>query len=284
MESKYKIRLLRVNLLLAAAVLVLWSFGAPPLATVALWTAALWLFTTAVLLEFTLRHSRDLSWQVLTSALLLFLIAAAPERHSILIWVWAALFMLSQHRIMTLFNIGGALSSWLLVAFNLSAAQAAMLLVALVILTLLAIAQTRRLIDLNGSIRQRLRLIPGLNLWAGEQLLKDLNREQIRARREDIYAEVLIVHQKRHQLWAHAQRLCELTHDFENVYRLDGSTLAVLLLCRDAATGAQRRLALCSALSSGVVHQHVPLEELDPAGVSLECLSRRHDVSQRSGA
>ncbi|WP_447556093.1 hypothetical protein [Vreelandella sp. EE22] len=283
MENKYKIRLLRTNLFLAATALVFWTMGAPALAAVALWAGALWLFLTAFLLDFTLRHSRDLSWQMLTSGLLLCLIAAAPERHSILVWVWAALFMLPQNRVMVVFNVTGALISWLLVAFSTTYAQALMLLLALVILSLLATAQSRWLINLNGTIRQRLRLIPGLNLWASEQLLRDLTREQLRAERENIYAEVLIIQVKRHQLWSSAQRLCELAHGFENVYRLDSTSLAVLLLCRDSEAGAQRRRILCDSLSGSMVYQYIPLTELDMSSVTLESLSLRF-IPERSTA
>ncbi|WP_447895787.1 hypothetical protein [Vreelandella sp. GE22] len=281
MENKYKIHFLRINLLLAAAALACWSVNAPVMAATALWASALWLALTALLLDFTLRRSRDVYWQLFTSGLLLCLIAAAPERHSMLIWVWAALFMLPQSRRRTFGNVAGALISWLLIAPSTPSPQAVMLLLALCGLSLLAFAQSRWLINVNGTIRQRLRLIPGLNLWAGEQLLKDLNREQIRAERENIYAEVLIIHVKRKKLWSSAQRLCELIHGFENVYHLSSSCLAVLLLCHDRDAGARRRHGLCRALSSSVIYHHLPLDQLDITTVTLDSLSQR-SLSQHS--
>ncbi|MFG6667445.1 hypothetical protein ACGK9R_10085 [Halomonas sp. HNIBRBA4712] len=266
---------MRINLLLAALALALWAFGAPWLAATALWVGAIWLFITAALLDFTLRYSRHVLWQLTTSALLLGLIAAAPERHNTLIWVWAAFFMLPQSRRVLACNALGALASWALIAITTPFAQALMLLLALGIVSLLAYIQSRRLINVNGAIRQRLRLIPGLNLWAGEQLVRDLSREQIRARRESIHAEVVIVHVKRQKLWSCAQELCALTHDFESVYRLDGSRLAVLLLCRDSEGATKRRQEIESALYGSIQCQHVPLCELAPDALSLESLAER---------
>ncbi|WP_252109304.1 MULTISPECIES: hypothetical protein [unclassified Halomonas] len=275
MQNEYKVCFLRINLLLAAAALAFWSYGAPVPAAVALWVGAFWLLLTATLLDFTLRRSRDLSWQLLTILLLLYLIVADPERHGILVWVWAAFFMLPQSRMMLTFNVLGTAISWVLVALVTPMDQALLLLLALGILSLLAYAQSRKLVDVHGSsVRQRLRLIPGLNLWAGEQLLRDLNREQIRAKRENIHAEVMIVHVKRHQLWSCAQRLCNLTYDFESVYRLDGSTLAVLLLCADRQDMAERRSRLCSALPGDIRCQYVVLSELS-SDITLESLTRQ---------
>ncbi|WNL40935.1 hypothetical protein RN347_09835 [Halomonas sp. PAMB 3264] len=267
---------MRINLLLAAAALAFWSYGAPAPAAIALWVGAFWLLLTATLMDFNLRRSRDLSWQLLTILLLLYLIAAAPERHGILVWVWAAFFLLPQSRMMLTFNVLGAAVSWVLVALATPMAQALMLLLALGVLSLLAYAQSRKLVDVHGSsVRQRLRLIPGLNLWPAEQLLRDLNREQIRAKRENIHAEVMIVHVKRHQLWSCAQRLCNLTHAFESVYRLDGSSLAVLLLCTDPHDMNERRQRLCSALPGDTRCQYVALSELGSEPITIKSLTRQ---------
>lgn len=272
MQSKYKIRLLRANLFAAAVVLALWTPAAPPLAALVLWLSVGWLFITALLLDFSHRRARGLPWQMLAGGLLLCLIAAAPERHSMLIWVFAAVCMLPQKPIAIAFNASAALLSWIMIAPFLSRPEWLLLLSSLTILGLLAVSRTRQLIDINGAIQQRLRLIPGLNLWAGEQLLRDLAREQIRSEREAIYAEIIVIHVKRHQLWASAQKLCELTYDFENVYRLNGTTLVLLLLSRSPKEGAQRRELICSALPEKLLYHHSPLMDVELSTLTLETL------------
>ncbi len=281
MQSKYKIRLLRANLFAAAFVLALWTLAAPSAASLALWLSVGWLFITAMLLDFSHRHSRGLPWQMLAGTLLLGLIAAAPERHSLLVWAWAAMFMLPQRRWIAVFNAIAALLSWLLVASLLSRAEGFLLLAALTTLGILSAARACQLIDLNGSIRQRLRLIPGLNLWAGEQLLKDLSREQTRSEREAVYAEVCLIQVKRHQLWSAAQKLCSLTYSFENVYRLNSHTLATLTLSHSPKEATQRRQLLYAALPEKQRCQHIPLMDMELSTVTLDALT--HFLPQQSG-
>ncbi|WP_434985382.1 hypothetical protein [Vreelandella zhaodongensis] len=273
MQSKYKIRLLRANLFAAACVLAFWALTAPPAASLALWLSVGWLFVTALLLDFSHRRSKGLPWQLLAGMLLLGLIATAPERHSILIWAWAAMFMLPQNRWIAVFNVTTAFLSWLLISSFLSLAESLLLLAALTILGILSITRACQLIDINGSIRQRLRLIPGLNLWAGEQLLKDLSREQTRSEREAIYAEVFLIQVKRHQLWSAAQKLCSLTYSFENVYRLDSHTLATLTLSHSPKEASQRRKLLCAALPEKQRYQHMPLMDMELSTITLETLT-----------
>ncbi len=122
MQSKYKIRLLKANLFAAASVLAVWSLSAPPAAALVLWLSLSWLFFTALLLDFSHRYSNGLPWQVVPGALLLGLTATAPERHSLLIWAWAAVFMLPQVRWAFMFNASAAALSWVLVAPMLSIA------------------------------------------------------------------------------------------------------------------------------------------------------------------
>lgn len=274
MQSKYKIRLLRANLFAAAVVLALWTPNAPPGASLALWLTVGWLFITALLLDFSHRRARGLPWQMLAGGLLFSLIATAPERHSMLIWVFAAVCMLPQKRLAIAFNAGAALLSWIMLAPFLSAPEWLLLLMTLAVLGILALSRTRQLIDIDGAIQQRLRLIPGRNLWAGEQLMRDLAREQIRSEREAIYAEVVVIQVKRHQLWAAAQKLCELTYAFENVYRLNGTTLVILLLSRSPKEGAQRRGLICNALPDKMLYHHTPLMDIELSNLTLEMLHK----------
>ncbi|MGM0833996.1 hypothetical protein M0220_00530 [Halomonas qinghailakensis] len=273
MQSKYKIRLLRANLFAAALVLALWTHTAQPMAALVLWLSVGWLFVTALLLDFSHRRSKGPPWQLITGVLLLGLIAAAPERHSLLIWAWPAMFMLPQKRWVVVFNALAALMSWLLIIPLFSLPEGLLLLTALITLSILSSAKACQLIDMNGSIRSRLRLIPGLNLWPSGQLLRDLNREQTRSEREAIYAELLIIQVKRHQLWAAAQKLCNLTYNFENVYRLNSQTLATLMLSHNSQEAAHRRKLLCAGLPEKQLSYHLPLIDLELSGLTVETLA-----------
>lgn len=269
MQSKYKIRLLRANLLAAAMALAFWIPSSPTDAAVVLWLAIGWLLMTALVLDFSHRRARGLPWQVVPGLLLVGLIAAAPERHGMLIWAWAAMLMLPQNRWATAFNLCAALVSSAMVAPLMDGPAFTLLLCSLLALGLLALTRAQLLIDINGSIRHRLRLIPGLNLWPGEQLLRDIPRDQTRCEREGIHAEVLILHVKRHQLWPTAQKLCELTHIFENVYRLDGTTLATLMLSRSPNEAAQRRSQLLADMPTNTISKHLALSDIEPATLTM---------------
>ena len=281
MQSKYKIRLLRANLLAAAIVLALWTPATPPAAALVLWLSVGWLCITALMLDFSHRRSRGLPWQLVPGALLVALIAAAPERHSILIWACAAMLMLPQNNWVAAFNLSAALVSSVMVAPQLEKPEFILLLSCLLVLGLLALSRAQQLIDMNGSIRQRLRLIPGLNLWAGEQLLRDITREQTRCEREGIHAEVFILHVKRHQLWPAAQKLCELTHDFENVYRLSSTTLVTLILARSPKEAAQRRSLLLADLPDNITSEYLKLIDIEPSTLSVFEMSKLPDERVR---
>ena len=226
------------------------------------------------MLDFSHRRSRGLPWQIVPGALLLALITAAPERHSILIWAWAAMLMLPQNNWVAAFNLSAALISSIMIAPHLDKPAFILLLCCLLVLGLLALSRAQQLIDMNGSIRQRLRLIPGLNLWAGEQLLRDITREQTRCEREGIHAEVFILHVKRHQLWPTAQKLCELTHDFENVYRLSSTTLVTLILARSPKEAVQRRSLLLADLPDNITSEYFELIDIEPKTLSVFEMSK----------
>ncbi|BCB61952.1 hypothetical protein HaloA020_26530 [Halomonas sp. A020] len=273
MQSKYKISLLKANLLAAAVALSLWIPSAEPAAAVMMWLSIGWLLITALILDFSHRRSRGLPWQMLAGTLLLGLIASAPDRHALLIWTWGAVFMLPQDRWAAVFNGGAALVSCLVLLPHIPLPEWLLMTLSLSILLLLAMSRTHQLLTINGVIRQRLRLIPGLNLWAGEQLLRDLIREQTRSEREAIHADVLIVRVRRRQLWPVAQKLCELTYDFENVYRLNSTTLATLMLSKTPGEAASRRTLLVAALPDNVLTQHTPLMDIELAALTLDELS-----------
>ncbi|TVP50789.1 MAG: hypothetical protein EA345_04020 [Halomonas sp.] len=274
MQSKYKIRLLRANLLAAAVALALWTPATNPTTALVLWLSVGWLFITALMLDFSHRRSRGRPWQALPGVLLVGLIAVAPERHGILIWAWAAMLMLPQKSWVVAFNLCAALISTVMLAPFLNAPEFTLLLSSMTILSLLALSRAQQLIDINGSIRQRLRLIPGLNLWAGEQLLRDIAREQTRCEREGIHGEVFILQVKRHQLWPTAHKLCELTYDFENVYRLNGNTLVTLMLSRTPQEAAERRHLLLAGLPENTASEYLELMHIEPETLTVLGMSK----------
>lgn len=274
MQSKYKIRLLRANLLAAAVALALWTPATNPTTALVLWLSVGWLLITALMLDFSHRRSRGRPWQALPGALLVGLIAAAPERHGILIWAWAAMLMLPQKSWVVAFNLSAALVCAVIVAPVLSTPEFLLLLCSMLILGLLALSRAQQLIDINGSIRQRLRLIPALNLWAGEQLLRDITREQTRCEREGIHGQVFILHVKRHQLWPTAHKLCEVTYDFENVYRLNGTTLVTLMLSRSPEEAAERRSLLLESLPENTASEYLDLINIEPATLTILGMSK----------
>lgn len=272
MPSKYKIRLIRANLVAAALILALLTADAPLTATCVLWLTIGSLLFAAVVLDFSHRRTPGSPWQLLAGVLLLCLIAAAPERHSLLIWAWAAVFMLPQNRWITACNASATLASWWLVADLFSPPEWLLLLLTLSILAILALSRSQHLADINGAVRQRSRLIPGFNIWAKEQLLRDLNREQKRAEREAIHAELVVIQVKPSQLWPLAQKLCELIFRFENVYYLNRKTLAAVLLSPTPEKAAQRRTDICAVLSDNLLYQHLTLTGRDLSTLSNEAL------------
>lgn len=272
MPSKYKIRLIRANLVAAALILALLTVDAPLTATCVLWLTIGLLLFAAVVLDFSHRRTPGSPWQLLAGGVLLCLIAAAPERHSLLIWAWAAVFMLPQNRWIAACNASAAMVSWLLVAGLFSPPEWLLLLLTLGILAILALSRSQHLADINGAVRQRSRLIPGFNIWAKEQLLRDLNREQKRAEREAIHAEVVVIQVKPSQLWPLAQKLCALIFRFENVYYLNRKTLAAVLLSPTPEKAAQRRTDICAALSDHLLYQHLTLTGRDLSTLSNDAL------------
>lgn len=282
MQNKYKVHPLRANLLAVAVALVLWTPAAPPAAALMLWVSVGWLFITALLLDFSHRHSRGgLPWQLLPGALLVGLVAAAPQRHMLLVWAWVALFMLPQPHWVAAFNLSGMLLSMAMILPRLGLPTGTLMLCTLIILCLVAMSRARQLTLINGDILKRLRLMPGINFWAREQLLRDLQREAVRCERESIHGELILFHVRRRQLWPLAQRLCHLLYDFENAYRFDTRTLAVILLSRSPHEGAQRRRRLTQAFPDNAVRQYVTLADVRLEPLDLQALS--DSIPCRSG-
>lgn len=285
MQSKYKIGksihrigLFRGNLLLAAFLLALLAATADTLpGALLLWLAAGWLGITASLLEFSHRRPAMLPWQLLPGLLLTGLLWTEPDRYPLWLWAWAVLIMLPQPRwLITLTALLALLSGWSLLTW-LPWDQAMLSGLVLIGLMALGLARQYGLQHLHGQARQRMRLIPELRLWPREQLESDLVRERSRAQREEVHAELLLLRTKRHQLWALARQLCTLTRRFESCYRIDGRTLAALLISQDAGQAASRRQRLLHSLGSSTKCRAVPLPNVESLSEECHGLVSQHE-------
>ncbi|MBZ0329136.1 hypothetical protein KZO25_02255 [Halomonas sp. ANAO-440] len=261
MQSKYKVGLMRLNLLVAALLLALLAYRTELFASaLLLWLAVAWLTVTASLLEFSHRRPATVPWQLLPGLLLAGLLWTDPERHALWIWGWPALLMLPQPRWMLgLTFILAGLTWWSLIGV-LGFEQSLFSGLLLLTLMLLGLARNLQLQPQRLASRQRVRLAPGLPLWTAHQLATDLRRERARCRREGVHGELLLLGTSRHQLWPLAQDLCRQTHDFETCYRLNQRTLAALLLSRDQEQARSRRKALLDGLRAPVKARFTTLE------------------------
>jgi hypothetical protein len=277
MQSKYKVGLLRANLLFAALLLALMAPAAASVSEgVLLWLASGWLGVTAALLEFSHRRPAMVPWQLLPSLLLAALLWVAPERHLIWLWAWAILVMLPQPAWMSAFNVLLAAATWWPLVTWLSPAQALVAGIVLAGMLVIGLVRSLGLLSLHGLNRGRMRLVPGLRLWSRQQLADDMERERIRARREGIHAELLLLRTSRRRLWPLAHQLCRVTRRFESCYRLDRRTLATLLLSRDAQQAEARRRQLLDALEPPSRWHAAGLSGVGSLGEAWRRLERPH--------
>ncbi|MGM1051872.1 MAG: hypothetical protein ACQEXO_05705 [Pseudomonadota bacterium] len=276
MQSKYKVGLLRLNLLLAALLPALMAPASTNLTeALLLWMAAGWLAVSAALVEFSHRRPALVPWQLLPSLLLTALLLNAPERFPLWLWAWAALVMLPQPAWMSALNLLLAALSWGWLAGGMPPEQAAFAGVVLAALLLLGLSRSRDLAPLRGVARRRAHLVPGLHLWPRAQLGRDLIRERARVHRDGVHGELLLLRTGRQRLWPQAQRLCALTRSFEHCYRLDGRTLATLLLSPDAEQAEQRRADLLAQLGPVQRLRVMPLARVVSLAEECRALERQ---------
>ncbi|MDR5858260.1 hypothetical protein FZZ93_00850 [Halomonas eurihalina] len=277
MRSKYKTGLLRTNLLVAAALVALRAITADA------WTDAIllgammaWLIMTSVRLPLGHRRLTITLWQLLPGLLLAALLWAAPERHITWIWVWAILLMWPQPSWMLLFHGLLAVATWYAQRELLGSEQwwlAGLLLAGLMVLGL---SRSRALQARRFATRHRARLMAGWPLWPRARLERDLDRERRRSTRESSHVELLLLRLPPRRLLPAAGRLRHHLQSFENCYRLDRSTLGVLLISRDAEQAAQRRQRLLDTLEPPLKARAIPLPYL----VSLA--HERHALARQS--
>lgn len=269
MRNKYKVNMLRANLLAAAVGLALFTPESTLDALVVVWVAVGWLFTTALLLDFSHRRAINIPWQLIPGALIAALLATIPES-SMLVWAWVAVFMLPQSNYVVALNALLAAISLFLLAPYLPFPDQWLIFAALLMMCVLSVARARQLNTINSAIRQRARLVPGMRIWAKEQLARDLPREQTRCKREGIHAELIILQVKRHQLWHTAHQLCQITYHFENVYRLNSRMLATLTLSRSSSEGLKRRQHLIQAIPDKSACHYIEISDIEITELNLD--------------
>lgn len=276
MQSKYKVGLLRLNLLLAALFPALMVASAHDLSeAMLLGLAAAWLAISAGLVEFSHRRPPLVPWQLLPSLLLGALLWSSAERYPFWLWAWAALVMLPQPAWMAALNALLAAASWAWLARLMPIEQSLAAGLVFALLLALGLSRARRLTPLHGQARGRVSLEPGLRLWPRARLAADLARERGRAGRDGTHAELLLVRTRRRHLWRVARQLCEMTRRFEHCYRLDARTLAALLICRNAAQADSRRETLLQRLAEVERVRAVPLPQTRPLAEELRALEQQ---------
>lgn len=275
MQSKYKIGLLRLNLVLAALLPALMAPASENLTeALLLWMTAGWLAVSAALVEFSHRRPALVPWQLLPSLLLTALLFTAPERFPLWLWAWAALVMLPQPGWMSGLNLLLAVLSWGWLARAMPPEQAAFAGAVLAALLLLGLSRSRDLAPLRGVASRRAHLAPGLRLWPRAQLARDLIRERARVHRDGVHGELLLLRTERQRFWPQAQRLCDLTRSFEHCYRLDGRTLAALLLSPDAEQAEGRRTELLAQMGPVRRLRTTPLDQVVSLAEECRALER----------
>ncbi|GEK72257.1 MULTISPECIES: hypothetical protein [Halomonas] len=276
MQSKYKVGLMRVNLLIAAGLASFLAITAETLPdALLLGLAALWLTVTASQAARRRRHPATVPWQLLPGLLLAALLWVTPDRHLTWLWAWAILLMVPQPRWVLLLNAALAVTSWWHLRPSLDTEQWALAGLLLAGLMLLGLARALELQALQRRIRHRARLLPGLPLWPSQCLRHDVQRERERARREDSHVELVLLHVRRRQLWPLAERLCQRLRPFENGYRLDRRTLALLLIHRDAEQAAERRRVLLADLDDSARVRVIALPRLGSLSGERRALKRQ---------
>jgi hypothetical protein len=277
MQSKYKVQLLRGYLLMAGLGMAWLAHTAPDLPeAMLLGLASGWLCITAIMLDFSHRRPAMVPWQLLPSLLLAALIWLAPERYQAWLWAWALLIMLPQPPWMGGVNAFLAGMTWWSLAAGERLPLATITGVLLAGLMTLGLARHLELQGLRAMSRHRVRLIPGLHLWSNRRLLHDLPIERARTQREGIHAELVLIRTSLLDLWPLAQRLCQFSRSFENCYRLNRRTLALILIDRNAEQAEHRRKDLLTMLGNVRRFRASALSRVESLGDEIHAMNRQH--------
>lgn len=276
MRSKYKVGLFRANLVLGAALLAYQAAVATRITDATLLgLAAAWLAITATVLEFSHRHHAFRPWLLVPSVLLAALVTLSADLRGEWLWAWPCLLILPQHQWMLALNLGLAAFSWWWTLDYLDPHHWVLSGAILAGLSLIAVARATPVRQAQRGVKLRARLAPGLPLWPLPQLERDLPRESSRAMRDGVHAELVLIQTSGRQLWSLARQLCSCIQYFENVYRLDGRTLALMLTSRDALQADMRRTALLDGLGTPVTVRAIALPHLESLAQAMDALDKQ---------
>lgn len=281
MRNKYKVGLFKLNLFAAAALLALCAAtSARALDTTLLGLAALWLGITGIVIEFSHRRHAYRAWLVVASVLLAALVMLSPDANGAWLWAWPFLLILPQPQWMLILNASLAGISWWSLITQMSLHHWGLAGALLLCLCFLAIGRALPGGHSQRLMRRRARLAPGLPLWSASQLERDLARENSRATRDGVHAELVVIQIHGRSLWRVAQAICTRIKRFENAYRLNGRTVAVMLTSRDAVQARQRRQELLEDIAVPITVRTVSIANLDNLPMVLAALDKQCPVTQ----
>lgn len=278
MPNKYKVTLFKINLLIGALLLGYQAYTALYVADAVIsGLAALWLAITGLLLEFSRRRHFHRSWLLCASMLLTALILLPPDTaaQSPWLWIWPCLLMLAQPVWMLTLNIGLACLCWWWLSATLPLHHWLLSGAVLLCMVLIALARWRPIGQTHLSMLKRARLAPGLPLWPRAQLERDLPREHGRAARDEVFAELLLIQTSSRHLWSLAKQVCQRIHAFENVYRVNRRTIAVMLTSQNAHQAERRRTEIFDSLTHPATVRTVALSRLTNLSEALATPAQR---------
>lgn len=276
MRNKYKVTLFKTNLLIGALLLGYQALTALYIAdAIILGLAAIWLAITGLLLEFSHRRHSHRSWLLGASTLLTALILLSPDAQGPWLWAWPCLLMLAQPAWMLALNIGLTSLCWWWLLSSLTLHHWLLSGAALLCMVLIAVARWLPIGQSHRSMLKRARLAPGLPLWPLAQLERDLPREHGRSARDNVFAELLLIQTSARHLWSLAQQICNRIHAFENVYRVDGRTIAVMLTSQNGLQAELRRTEILESLAHPVTVRAVSLSRLTSLPQALVALDQQ---------
>lgn len=275
MESKFKERLYRLALLFTAALALAMAMAPQDSASrVALISCALGLGIAALGYQ-RLPKLPDIVAPVLLALLLTLMLWLDPERHALWLWGWAAVLILPQPPLLLLIHALLALSCWWQVYRFIDTEQGLLAGVLLAALMLLGLARSLAAQMRWQEITSRSRLVADMRLWPGPQLGHDLPLETTRCQREGTHGELLLLRGTSIHQPALAGAVLSATHSYEGCYRINGQTLAVLMINRDVNEARQRRDSLLASLPPPFQARFITLDPALSLDAQLLALSRQ---------
>lgn len=275
MESKFKERLYRCTVLLAAVLtLVLAMLPQSMASRAALGLCSLGLVAVA-LGGHRLSALPDALAPALLALVLTLLLWLDPAHHAIWLWGWAVVVVLPQPRTLLVLHALLAATCWWQVFQLIGVEQGLLAGLLLAALMLLGLARSLGVQRLRQGVSSRAHLVSDMMLWSGPQLNHDLPLETTRCRREGSHGELLLLRCPAMHQPALASALLRVTRSYEGCYRVDAQTLAALLINRDADEARQRREGLLAQLPPPIQARFVTLDPELALDTQLAALSRQ---------